>query len=362
MSIIKTIGIELEGVATSASHSTLAEMITFNGVPCSVDSITGSTQPTWKIVSDSSVSGHGHAFELVSRVLKTNENWQQEIRLALGNVIDSGVGVNTTTGFHVHLGVAHLDLPILKRIIERWSDHESVIDGLVTHDRRNGSFCRPSRLDGRARYLLNTADCIEGLALVFGQDRYRKLNVMPLAIRHNAPRALGTFEVRVHSGTFDAEKVINWIDLLLAFCDESARQVTSRQSAASVAPVQPETGFNAALYSGKKRQIIDALFSEGGIDAEAMCQRLGWQRHSLSGDVTHIKQQILEPAGFTVARFKIGATQYYKAVPLPNGASVPVAVAVREVDTLWRGVPVALRTYWENRQRYIASLDQRRAA
>lgn len=48
-----------------------------------------------------------------------------------------------------------------------------------------------------------------------GQGRYHKLNLVSLWVH-------GTIEFRQHSGTVDADKAVNWIELLMQFVNRAA--------------------------------------------------------------------------------------------------------------------------------------------
>ena len=368
--MIKTVGLELEGSlhcqggGYNAAITEVARLVTAGGVPCQVAGIRTSTFGTWKTTSDGSVRGTRSAdypFELVSRVLHTDLDWAEEVRMALGNIIDGGVSVNQSTGFHVHLGAAHLPLPVLKTIIRRWSAFEAIFDSLQPNDRRANGYCRSNVLTDTLSRKLERATCLEDLAVLFGHqpdDRYRRLNLQPLTMCHNSDRPLGTIEVRLAAGTFDPEKVINWVRLLLSFVDECGRQAGLPVAGSSPVAAPVAADFPVNSYNGKKRQVIDALLSADGLNSQYFQGSLGWLPHTLRGMLSHLRRDDFEPRGYTFSTYRVAGVTVYKAVRV---AGLPVAVAeVR--DTLWAGIPTKVETFWKNRQRFFASASLRQAA
>ena len=366
--LVKTIGLELEGAlhvqggAYQAAVHEVARLVTANGIPCVVGGVTTSSFNTWKATSDGSVRGMRSGdlpFELVSRVLHTDLDWADEVRLAVGNIIDGGVSVNQTTGFHVHLGAAHLPLATLKTIIRRWSSFEAIFDSLQPSDRRSNSYCRSNVLTAEQTRKLDRANGLDDLAVLFGhmsEDRYRRLNLQPLTMRHNSDRALGTIEVRLAAGTFDAEKIINWVRLLLSFVDECGRQ--AGLPVATSSPVAVAADFPVDSYNGKKRQIINALLSADGLNSQMFQTTLGWLPHTLRGMLSHLRRDDFEPRGYTFSKVTLAGVTIYRAVRVAGLMVEPVAVR----DTLWAGIPTKVETFWKNRQRFFASNTLRAAA
>lgn len=108
-----------------------------------------------------------------------------------------GGKVNDSCGLHIHLDVFDDSKEQRNNIIVYWQAFEHVFFALVSASRRTNTYCRPSRGEDM-HYLEN--------------DRYRALNIAALS-------KFGTFEVRLHQGTLDREKIEYWIRLLLRFFD-----------------------------------------------------------------------------------------------------------------------------------------------
>lgn len=99
--------------------------------------------------------------------------------------------VNKTCGLHVHLDMRRRKASAAyKRLV----NSQEVLRSLVPYTRRKNDYCKPNI----------TSDLTEALA---NGARYWVVNPQSLK-KHK------TLEVRLHSGTTDATKIINWVKLL----------------------------------------------------------------------------------------------------------------------------------------------------
>lgn len=114
--------------------------------------------------------------------------------------------VDKQCGFHVHIDVTHESDESLRRIAKAYYQTAKVWQSFVPKARRSNYYCKdvqwtPDSM-GRGDFGY-WAD---------NQDRYAWFNVASYG-RH------GTFEVRLHSATLDANKVCNWVAAHTRFVD-----------------------------------------------------------------------------------------------------------------------------------------------
>lgn len=128
--------------------------------------------------------------------------------------IDNEVHTNASCGFHLHISNKRFFNPrIIRRIVMTWAAIEDVLIATQPSSRLNNEYCR--------RYLLQyIRDQQTERKLPKGKDNltaelykdghYNALNLGALSVH-------GTIEVRLHAGTTNGRKVINWTDLLVSF-------------------------------------------------------------------------------------------------------------------------------------------------
>jgi hypothetical protein len=102
--------------------------------------------------------------------------------------------VNYTCGLHIHLGMRNESDTAKRNLQLWWTLLEQIIFLLVPVARRENRYCRAFR------YALSQT------------DRYRSLNLCAL-------HEHGTYEVRLHEGTLNAQRINRWIAFLLHFFD-----------------------------------------------------------------------------------------------------------------------------------------------
>lgn len=105
--------------------------------------------------------------------------------------------VNKSCGLHVHLEVSNETDDTRSNIRNWWQIFESIFFAIVSPSRRNNSFTRKT---------VGVPD------RTWSSDRYHALNVM-------AYRRHGTYEIRLHQGSVNPEKIKNWTIILLNFFD-----------------------------------------------------------------------------------------------------------------------------------------------
>lgn len=108
----------------------------------------------------------------------------------------AGAYVNSTCGFHVHFDMLQESTIARENVKAWWRVLEPIFFDVVTLNRRTNSYCKPVQ------------DCDGD----WESDRYTALNIAAFH-KHR------TFEVRMHHGTLNREKITTWCLVLLRFFD-----------------------------------------------------------------------------------------------------------------------------------------------
>lgn len=215
-------GIEIEFLLPHAtSVDTLAMNLTRAGINTSFEGYTHAVMNRWKIVTDASVSGMGYyGYELVSPPMEFNEESFEIIRKVCEILGNANAGVKRCCGLHVHVDAHGLTLDKAKALINRYVKYERDIDKFMPNSRRanNNVYCKT--LVGNT---YSHATDIQSLIA----DRHSKLNVKSFP-KYN------TIEFRQHSGTVNAEKIINWVKFCVLFFEKSVNLVQEVASTVTI--------------------------------------------------------------------------------------------------------------------------------
>lgn len=181
----KYIGIEIEAYSPH-DHDSLARLFTQAGLNRVVT-----------IGDDGSIAvdkPNHTRFEL--RVLAKQRDYARTVKRVCDVLHIAKARVNKTCGMHVHLDMRQRDPKIAFHNLTR---AQELLFALQPNSRRANNYCRKTSLDW------DTAIA----------DRYRAVNARAYA-EHK------TIEVRLHTGTVNARKIVNWISLLLRIVDAPA--------------------------------------------------------------------------------------------------------------------------------------------
>lgn len=205
----RTYGIELE-IKTTRRRETIARLLTEAGIPTDVQGYNHVTSRNWKLVPDGSVVG---GFELVSPIL-SGEEGLRAIETVCRVLQAAGVTVDRQCGFHLHIGANDLSFGAIQRMAQWYAKWEDVMDAMVPPSRRGNMnrYCQSIR---QAADRFDSARTVAGLTRALG-TRYVKLNLESYA-------RYGTIEIRQHSGTIEAEKITNWVRLMIAAVEYNAK-------------------------------------------------------------------------------------------------------------------------------------------
>lgn len=214
----RTFGVEIEMVVDQTNGPTfasdegikkmIAEILKDEGINAEAQGYNhNDSASTWKVITDSSCG-----FEVVSPILMGERGLEQvrTVAKALSNV--SWLKVNKDCGLHVHHGVDDYKFENFKNLFISYVKFENVFDMLMPESRRGdvNSYCKSLKniSQNNAKAAIDEIDkCKDFYALEnLFYTRYIKLNLQSY-MRH------GTIEFRQHSGTLNADKMINWIVL-----------------------------------------------------------------------------------------------------------------------------------------------------
>ncbi len=302
-------GVELEMVGITREQAVRALRLV--GIHVESEDYNHTTRTHWKIVPDGSVHG---GFEVVSPVLQGEEGLEQ-LRTVVTALDDMGGAVNRTCGFHVHFDAADLGVEHIRAIVTRYAAHEAEIDAFMPPSRRGNAnrYCQ-SVVGVVQNSRFCTATTLQELLSVQG-GRYFKVNLQSYNTH-------GTVEFRQHSGTLNAPKAVNWVRLLDSFITETKRRVDA-----------PATQVNVPSLQGVSAQLA-AMFAEGPVSLEAMCQRFDWQVHSARAAVTRLRQAGMDIEFDRSVGYQVRDTQTVQ--PVTSGS-------------LFDGVSEALQIFYRNR-------------
>lgn len=204
----RTYGIEIEVTNEQVNYTPYAIEIALQhaGINASSEYYNHNTCSYWKIITDASCG-----YEIVSPVLKGYEGLEQ-IKTVCKTLNEMGCKVNKKCGLHIHHGVEDFTLKTFKNLFILYGKYEEAIDSIMPESRRkdNARYCRSMiRYNNYEEYVQLIEQCKSVDQIIYdvaNGDRYRKLNVKPFVVQ-------GTIEFRQHSGTIDADKIINWLML-----------------------------------------------------------------------------------------------------------------------------------------------------
>lgn len=232
-----TYGLEFEvaGISTSAASAALNR----GGIECVEPHTQHQVNEKWTSVYDGSVRGA----EIVSPILsdeRLNEA-STVARLLLG----AGGKVDRTTGFHVHIGAAHLNLNHIAQWYLNWNIVHEAIGALVAPSRLNNSYCKVPTLQNLDR---NVERIRNGEISDSNGDRYQSFNLQSFS-------RYGTLEIRVHQGTLNGTKAVAWAKFIDAFKDYSATNLLTLD----------DLGVNDRL--NKCESLLNILMLAGNLDS-----------------------------------------------------------------------------------------------
>jgi len=123
-------------------------------------------------------------------------------------------GVNKSCGFHMHTShPKFFDATYIKQLLMFWISIEDVIVSTQPRSRFNNAYCKRTLFQYIQDYGKEIPAAKDSLIREMrSKDRYSALNIASLE-KH------GTIEVRIHAGTIDPVKIINWTIFIKSIFD-----------------------------------------------------------------------------------------------------------------------------------------------
>lgn len=196
---INAFGVEFEGFGSTFQG--LERALTEAGLPARSEGYNHETRDHFKVVPDGSIRG-ADPFEIVTPKLFGADGFAK-LRTLCRVVRRLGGDANASTGLHVHVDAWNCRIHDARRLLALWHRIQPVVLMLVPPSRRSNQFCKPVTAE-----LVRAVDAMRSIAELRRIDRYWDLNLSAYA-KH------GTFEFRLHPGTFNADKVVSWCVFVL---------------------------------------------------------------------------------------------------------------------------------------------------
>lgn len=146
-------------------------------------------------VGDGSIQCEDGFEDLEVRVLARQKDISNVITKVTSALTDSGAKVNKSCGLHVHLDMRDKSNTEIQTIYHNLYSSLGLLMSIVPPSRRNNNYCRKNRSGDFNRAIHTT--------------RYQAVNA-------SAYHSHKTIEIRLFGGTLNAEKINNWIKLILS--------------------------------------------------------------------------------------------------------------------------------------------------
>lgn len=193
-----------------------------------------------------------YGIEIASAVLQGADGYLGIRRLcAMLNAI--GCKVNTSCGFHLHIECADLQLHQMKQLVCTYLRVENQVYSLLPGSRRTGTYSKPlaeyrhyGEFDGTAKGQAQRIMACTTLTELLGlySDRFRGINLTSMRIR-------GTVEVRAHSGTTDADKIIAWCEMWFGLIERAALGAGKWEGKPAAEGSKADRPLCDLMYSGR---------------------------------------------------------------------------------------------------------------
>lgn len=185
-----------------------------------------STGDIWGLKSDGSLRPNKSGdlgVELVSPILR-GEAGLADLAKVAGVLNGLNAYVNKSAGLHVHIGAKDLTVEQRRNLLSQFVRYERFFNLILPASRRENRYATSLRKRASATKTDSTkaAEHII-LTLLSVRDERELVQALNADDHHlalsDARGKHGTFEFRQHSGTVNAEKMVNWVRLVLAFVE-----------------------------------------------------------------------------------------------------------------------------------------------
>ena len=279
-----TFGAEFETVCPLSRANAAAFITRTTGIPVH-SAIGGVPAGMWSIVADGSITG-GNGLEFVSPIL-SGEAGLEQVAKVVNALAAMNCTVNTSTGFHVHVGVGrNAPVDMFKNLIKLYGRFETAIDSMMAPSRRanRAYYCRSVAAVNladieRASSVTELASMCERASGASGR-KYHKVNIVPMG--------KPTVEFRHHAGTVSAAKAVNWIVTCLGMVNAAKLGRIGTGTATTIAR-------DVSQFELKTRTVIEMISRPEGASLAEICaagnwQRMGIKRHAAIAGFTFRKR------------------------------------------------------------------------
>jgi hypothetical protein len=180
------------------------------------------------IVSDGSISG----VEVVSPPA-SGDKFLEVINKICSSLANDNAEINTDCGLHCHIEAKDLTWYDIRKVIKVYAKIENELYSLIAKSRRNNQYCHQcgedylqdlnnscKPKDNKKTLMKNIWD--ETSTKNFKERKYGPNNARYHGLNLQSWLFRGTIEFRMHQGTINASKIINWGLLLASIIDFAA--------------------------------------------------------------------------------------------------------------------------------------------
>lgn len=256
----------------------------------------------WLAKEDHSLRGED-AVEFVTKHPLTLDEIENAIleMVALSN--EYKFSVSKRTGLHVHIDVADMTAPELRRMISLYSLIEPAIYHLVGNERGSNPFSCPWYKSQSVPSSISCYDLDNWGWVPASRGSLSKYSGLNLRTIYD----IGTVEYRHMRSTRNLETIINWVNLILL--------IKSKSTSADF-----DAFFKDAVTHGKYEHIIKWLYSGSGIEDAAY--KLIYP--DLNEEIRELSQDIACEIFYPTSLFKIEPKK--RKIVVPAGGAMPAVV------------------------------------
>ena len=176
---------------------------------------------------DGSIDAEDYGYcglEVATPILKFSNGGKEYIEELCRVLRDEGATVNRSCGMHVHIGAENLSTDAIRYLWAIYIAYEDVFESFVPHSRRNNQYCGSFRSHFSIEKVLKARDKATLERMWYDVVNNSQANARKLR-KHDNSRyhflnlhsyfSQGHYEIRSHSGTVNAKKVLEWVRLHL---------------------------------------------------------------------------------------------------------------------------------------------------
>lgn len=182
----------------------------------------------WNITEDGSLKDHGAEFVFSSPL--RGASVVTALNLLEEYLTDIAAVCNGRTGLHVHMDARNMSTEQLTTLAVLYTLTERPLFSFAGADRLNNVFCRPvteSTEIGVFKHLFNSVAEDDFRDAFSSAHKYSALNIASI-------RSLGSIEFRHHYGTYNAKRIILWLNILMSLYNKAVEVAASKDPAATL--------------------------------------------------------------------------------------------------------------------------------